>query len=64
MKQNKIEPKIIRFVRQRKDSREPWLVLVDGRKNGGAGLTVMPDLIVENLRGGFSQEILKIYGKL
>lgn len=64
MKQNKIEPKIIRFVRQRKDSREPWLVLVDGRKNGGAGLTVMPDLIVENPQGGFSQEILKIYGKL
>lgn len=64
MKQNNIEPKVIRFVRQRKDSPNPWLVLVDGRKNGGRGLTVMPDLIIENENGGFSDEVLRIYGKI
>lgn len=64
MKQNRIEPKLIRFVRQRKNSQNPWLVLVDGRKNGGASLTVMPDLIIEDESGGFSQELLKIYNKL
>lgn len=64
MKANGIEPKLLRFVRQRKDSQNPWLVLVDGRKNGGSGLTVLPDLIIENEAGGFSNEILKIYNKL
>ena len=63
MKQNRIEPKVIRFVKQRTHDDAPWLVLVDGRKNGGASLTVMPDLIVENANGGFSDEILSIYGK-
>jgi tRNA1(Val) A37 N6-methylase TrmN6 len=64
MKSNRIEPKVIRFVRQRKDSPHPWLVLVDGRKNGGVSLTVMPDLIMENDQGGFSEEVLKIYNKI
>ena len=64
MKSNRIEPKVIRFVRQRKDSPHPWLVLVDGRKNGGVSLTVMPDLIMENEQGGFSDEVLKIYNKI
>ncbi len=64
MKQNNIEPKVIRFVRQRANSPQPWLVLVDGRKYGGPGLTVMPDLIMENPQGGFSDEVLRIYGKI
>lgn len=65
MKNNRIEPKVIRFVRQRKNSPHPWLVLVDGRKNGGKSLTVMPDLIMESDDGsGFSQEIQRIYGKI
>ncbi|MBE6886795.1 MAG: methyltransferase domain-containing protein [Ruminococcaceae bacterium] len=65
MKNNRIEPKVIRFVRQRKTSPHPWLVLVDGRKNGGKSLTVMPDLIMEADDGsGFSEEIQRIYGKI
>ena len=64
MKKHRIEPKVIRFVRQRKNSPHPWLVLVDGRKNGGVSLTVMPDLIMEDESGGFSQEVLKIYDKI
>ena len=65
MKNNRIEPKVIRFVRQRRNSPHPWLVLVDGRKNGGKSLTVMPDLIMEADDGsGFSEEIQRIYGKI
>ncbi|MEG1782228.1 MAG: methyltransferase [Oscillospiraceae bacterium] len=63
MKSNRIEPKIIRFVRKRADSPHPWLVLVDGRKNAGVSLCVMPDLIIQDPQGGFSQELLKIYNK-
>ena len=64
MKSNRIEPKVIRFVRQRKNSPHPWLVLVDGRKNGGKSLTVMPDLFMEDDNGGPSIELQKIYGKI
>lgn len=64
MKSNRIEPKVIRFVRQRQNSPQPWLVLVDGRKNGGSSLSVLPDLIMENAQGGFSQEVLQIYNKI
>lgn len=64
MKSCRIEPKLIRFVRQRKDSENPWLILVDGRKNGGRSLTVMPDLFMEGEDGGFSQEVQGIYGKI
>ncbi len=63
MKKNRIEPKILRFVRQRASSPNPWLFLLDGRKNGGPGITVGPDLIIENEEGGFSDELLRIYGK-
>ena len=64
MKSNRIEPKVIRFVRQRKNSPHPWLVLVDGRKNGGKSLTVMQDLFMEDDNGGPSIELQKIYGKI
>ncbi len=59
-----IQPKRLRFVRQRPDS-TPWLFLLDGRKAGGEGLTLLPDLVMENEDGsGFSREVLRIYGKL
>ncbi len=64
MKVNRIEPKVIRFVRQRKDSPHPWLVLVDGRKNGGKSLSVMPDLFMEDENGNPSEELQRIYGKI
>ncbi len=63
-KRNKLEVKRIRFVRHRKDSKHPWLVLIDARKNGGVGLSVLPDLIMENDDGSFTDEILKIYNKI
>ena len=63
MLENNITPKRLRFVRQTA-GQEPWLMLLDGRKNGGAGLSVLPDLIVGDENGGQSQELLQIYGKI
>lgn len=62
MRQNGIEPKRLRFVRQRADSL-PWLFLLDGRRAGKPGLEMMPDLIIEQPQGGFSSELLSIYHK-
>lgn len=63
MRENKIEPKHIRFVRQRKTSETPWLVLVDGRKGGKPGLHFQADLVMEQEDGKFTKEVLTIYGK-
>lgn len=58
-----IQPKRLRFVKQSKDD-TPWLFLLDGRKAGGVGLSIMPDLIMGNGMGGYSDEVLRIYGKI
>lgn len=47
MKDNKIEPKRMRFVSQR-PGLAPWLVLIEGRNSGNAGLTVLPELYIES----------------
>ncbi len=62
IKQN-IQPKRLQFVKQAPD-KTPWLALVDGRKNGGVSLNVLKDLIVATETGEYTQEMLKIYGKL
>lgn len=62
MRKAGIEPKRLRFVHQR-PGRQPWLVLVEGRRGGKPHLRVEPPLIVERENGGFSQEMLRIYGK-
>ena len=63
MRASKIEPKHIRFVKQKSAEDKAWLVLVDGRKGGKAGLHFMQDLIMEKQDGSFSEEVLQIYGK-
>ncbi|MBQ5320889.1 MAG: methyltransferase domain-containing protein [Oscillospiraceae bacterium] len=45
MRKFKIEPKRLQFVKKSREA-EPWLILIEGRKNGGAGLKVLPDLII------------------
>lgn len=64
MRTVKLEPKRLRFVKQRQGAEVPWLFLLDSRKNGGIGLSVLPDLIMEDENGGFSAEVLQIYGKI
>ena len=57
-----IEPKLLRLVQQRK-SKAPKLFLLEGRRGGKRGfLDVLPTLFIEDEQGGFSQEMLEIYG--
>lgn len=62
MRQNKVEPKRLRFVQQKTLSK-PWLVLVEGKKGGKPGLIAESALIVENDSGGYSPEMSRIYNK-
>lgn len=62
MRKFDIEPKVLRLVQQRM-SKPPKLFLLEGRKGGNRGfLNVMPTLFIENKNGGFSEEMMNIYG--
>ncbi len=57
-----IEPKRLRFVQQ-KNGKAPKLFLIEGKKGGKAGgLVSEPVLFIEDGSGGFSNEMLDIYG--
>lgn len=62
MKQNKLEPKQIRFVYS-SVNKEPKLVLIKAVKDGNELTKVDSPLIVYNEDGKYSEEILKIYNK-
>lgn len=62
MTKYKIEPKRLRLVCKRPHT-APWLVLLEGRRCGNTGLTVEPNLFVEDENGNFSSEMIKIYDK-
>lgn len=62
MRKYSIEPKRLRLVQQR-ISKSPKLFLIEGRRSGKRGsLMIEPALIIENENGGFSDEMLEIYG--
>lgn len=62
MRRAQIEPKRLRLVQQRRD-KAPKLALIEGRKGGKSGfMTVMPTLLIEDQQGGWSPEMLDIYG--
>ena len=61
MRQYKVEPKLVRFV-CKKEGDEPWLVLVEGRRDGKSGMRVMPNLYVYDEKGEYTSEMLRIYG--
>jgi tRNA1Val (adenine37-N6)-methyltransferase len=58
----KVEPKRLRFVQQRADTK-PWLVLVEGKKCSKPGILAEPAFIVEDKNGGYSREMSEIYNK-
>lgn len=63
MRECGIEPKRLRFVQQRK-AKAPKLFLIEGKRGGKpGGLIVEPVLFIEDESGGFSQEMLDIYGE-
>ncbi len=61
MRQNGIEPKRVRFVQQRPDT-APWLFLAEGKKGAKPFLQVEKPYLIEGA-GGFSRELLDLYGK-
>ena len=62
MRENKIEPKTLRTVHQRQGL-EPWLILLEGRRDGNSGMKIMPPLYIEGENGEpDSEEMLEIYG--
>ena len=62
MRQNGIEPKRLQWVRQRPGAL-PWLFLLDGRRGRRSGLQLQEDILIEGPDGGFSRQLLQIYGK-
>lgn len=56
-----VAPKRLRLV-AKCPGKAPWLVLVEGRRGGKSGMTVMPDLFVHGGDGGYSAEMKEIYG--
>ena len=61
MRQYKLEVKRIRTV-SKKEGEEPWLVLVEGRRDAKSGLRILPPLFVYDNNGNLSKEMIKIYG--
>lgn len=62
MKNNGIEPKNLKFVSKNPHT-PPWLFLIEGRKGGNSFLKVLPQMYVHNENGGYTEEMLRIYGK-
>lgn len=62
LSKNNLEPKRLRFV-QNKLSTAPSLVLVEARKGGNPGLSVLPVLLIRSEDGRESKELLDIYQK-
>ena len=63
LKNNKLEPKIMRFVYSNENS-EPKLVLIKAVKNAKEFLKIEKPLFVYNEKGEYTEEILKIYNKI
>ena len=62
MKEAGIEPKRLRFVSKRPETR-PWLFLIEGKKGSKPYLNVEPMLIMYGENGELSDEVMKIYGE-
>lgn len=63
MNKYKIEPKRVQLVYSDKKSAEPSLVLVEGAKDGGAGLRFEENLYVYDEDGNYTANISDLYNK-
>ncbi len=61
MRKYKLEPKRLRFV-VNKAGEEPFLFLIEGKKNAKPFLRVEPVLEIRTENGDFTEEMIKIYG--
>lgn len=57
-----IEPKRLRFV-QHRPANAPSLFLLQANRGGKPGMTVDPVLFIKNEAGGYSEEMIQIYGE-
>lgn len=62
MRKHKIEPKTMRFIHP-STHKSPNMVLIEGMRDGGEELKILPPLYVYNADGTYSDEINHIYGK-
>lgn len=62
MRKYRLEPKTLRFVYPDM-LKAPKMVLIEGRKNSGKELRILPPLFVYKENGGYSDEINRIYGR-
>ena len=62
LREHGLEPKRLRFV-QKNAASAPSLLLLSCRKDGGAGLTVQPPLLLQNDDGTETPELRRIYFK-
>lgn len=62
MKKHNIEPKRLQFIYPKRNKKSN-LIMIDGRKNGSTGLTVLNPLVVHNDDGSYTEEVLKMFGK-
>lgn len=60
MKKYSIEPKKIQFC-YTKLEKEGKILLVEGIKNGNAGLRVLPPLVIHDDNGNYSETVLKMF---
>lgn len=60
MRKIRIEPKILRMVSP-KMGKAPTLILLKGIKNAKAGLKVLPELIIYNEDGSYTQDVRTMY---
>ena len=63
MRKEKIEPKELKFIYP-KINKEPNLILIKGVKNANPFLKIDKTLYVYNEDGNYTDDILKIYGKI
>nr|WP_298054553.1 tRNA1(Val) (adenine(37)-N6)-methyltransferase [uncultured Lachnoanaerobaculum sp.] len=62
MRQNRIEPKRLRFIHPYIESKAN-LVLIEGAKGSGVWMDVEPPLVVYKDKNVYTDEVLKIYGR-
>lgn len=60
MKKYNIEPKRVRFCYP-KVGKEANIVLIEGVKNGKTGLKILPNLIIHNADGTYTDEVKKMF---
>lgn len=61
MRKHRVEPKRLRIV-CKKAGEEPWLVMLEGKRDAKSGMRILPPLFVYDQSGEYSEEMLKIYG--